>query len=158
MIWLTVEFTGVDSRPARSRRPRVATKLNERRFAPGGGGYGAAGGNLCPANGSDVKLRGQGPRAEAGAARRLPACEARDAGGVTPRNCAERAGSAGGPEPGRASFYGELAAAVHLASDQLFKCNDAFLSAVYRCEEMPPSLDGGLCLARLGYRLTHKAC
>jgi hypothetical protein len=36
-------------------------------------------------NGSDVKLRGQGPRAEAGAARRLPAFEARDAGGVTPR-------------------------------------------------------------------------
>jgi copper homeostasis protein CutC len=31
-----------------------------------------------------VKLHGQGPRAEAAAARRLPACEARDAGGVTP--------------------------------------------------------------------------
>jgi hypothetical protein len=37
------------------------------------------------ANGSVVKLHGQGPRAEADAARRLPACEARDAGGVTPR-------------------------------------------------------------------------
>jgi len=36
------------------------------------------------ANGSDVKLRGQGPRAEADAARRVPAFEARDAGGVTP--------------------------------------------------------------------------
>jgi hypothetical protein len=35
-------------------------------------------------NGSVVKLHGQGPRAEAEAARRLPACEARDAGGVTP--------------------------------------------------------------------------
>jgi hypothetical protein len=44
------------------------------RSAPGG-----------PANGEGAKLRGQGPCAEAGAARRLPACEARDAGGVTPR-------------------------------------------------------------------------
>jgi len=37
-----------------------------------------------PPNGADPKLHGQGPRAEADAARRLPACEARDAGGVTP--------------------------------------------------------------------------
>jgi len=37
-----------------------------------------------PPNGSDVKLRGQGPRAEADAARCMPAFEARDAGGVTP--------------------------------------------------------------------------
>jgi hypothetical protein len=36
-------------------------------------------------NGSDVKLRGQGPRGYGSAARRLPACESRDAGGVTPR-------------------------------------------------------------------------
>jgi hypothetical protein len=36
------------------------------------------------ANGSDVKLRGQGPRGYGSAARRLPAFEARDAGGVTP--------------------------------------------------------------------------
>jgi len=35
-------------------------------------------------NGSDVKLRGQGPRGYGSAARRLPAFEARDAGGVTP--------------------------------------------------------------------------
>jgi len=35
-------------------------------------------------NGADAKLHGQGLRAEAEAARRLPACEARDAGGVTP--------------------------------------------------------------------------
>jgi hypothetical protein len=40
--------------------------------------------NVCPANGSDVKLRGQGPRGYGRAARRLPAFEARDAGGVTP--------------------------------------------------------------------------
>ena len=36
------------------------------------------------ANGSHVKLRGRGPRGYGRAARRLPACEARDAGGVTP--------------------------------------------------------------------------
>jgi hypothetical protein len=41
-----------------------------------------------PPNDPVVKLHGQGPRAEAGAARRLPACEARDAGGVTPRKFA----------------------------------------------------------------------
>jgi hypothetical protein len=34
-------------------------------------------------NGEGAKLRGQGPRAEANSARRLPACEARDAAGVT---------------------------------------------------------------------------
>jgi hypothetical protein len=44
------------------------------RSAPGG-----------PANGPRAKLRGQGPRAEAGAARGLPACESRNAGRVTPR-------------------------------------------------------------------------
>jgi len=38
-----------------------------------------------PPNGSDVKLRGQGPRGYGSAARRVPAFEARDAGGVTPR-------------------------------------------------------------------------
>jgi hypothetical protein len=37
-----------------------------------------------PPNGSDVKLRGQGPRAEAGAAHGLPACESRDAGRAPP--------------------------------------------------------------------------
>jgi hypothetical protein len=37
------------------------------------------------ANGSDVKLRGQGPRGYGRAARRLPAFELRDADGVTPR-------------------------------------------------------------------------
>jgi hypothetical protein len=41
---------------------------------------------ICgPPNGSDVKLRGQGPRGYGRAARRLPAFEARDAGSVTPR-------------------------------------------------------------------------
>jgi hypothetical protein len=40
--------------------------------------------NRRPPNGPTVKLRGQGLRAEAGAARRLPACEVRVAGGVTP--------------------------------------------------------------------------
>ena len=40
--------------------------------------------SASPPNGSDVKLRGQGPRGYGRAARRLPAFEARDAGGVTP--------------------------------------------------------------------------
>jgi hypothetical protein len=51
---------------------------------------GAGGGNenpehSCRPNGLEVNPRGQGPRAEARAARRLPAFEGRDAGGVTPR-------------------------------------------------------------------------
>jgi len=37
-----------------------------------------------PPNGLEVNPRGQGPRAEAVAARRLPAFEARGAGGVPP--------------------------------------------------------------------------
>ena len=41
--------------------------------------------NVCPANGLEVNPRGQGPRGYGSAARRLPAFEARDAGGVTPR-------------------------------------------------------------------------
>ncbi len=36
-------------------------------------------------NGVEVNPRGQGPRGYGSAARRLPAFEARDAGGVTPR-------------------------------------------------------------------------
>ena len=49
----------------------------------------AGGGNLRTEgsgrpNGLEVNPRGQGPRAEAAAARRMPAFEARDAGGVTP--------------------------------------------------------------------------
>jgi hypothetical protein len=36
-------------------------------------------------NGSDPKLHGQGPRAEAEAARAMPACESRDAWRVTQR-------------------------------------------------------------------------
>jgi len=38
-------------------------------------------------NGPEVNPRGQGPRSEAAAARRMPAFEARDAGGVTPLKC-----------------------------------------------------------------------
>ena len=38
----------------------------------------------CRANGSDAKLRGQGPRAEADAAHGLPACESRNAGRAPP--------------------------------------------------------------------------
>jgi hypothetical protein len=48
-------------------------------------GGGACGGrSRGRPNGEGAKLRGQGLRAEAEAARRLPACESRDAGGVTP--------------------------------------------------------------------------
>jgi len=77
-----------------------------------GVGGGAAAKRL-PSNGSDVKLRGQGPRAEAAAARRLPAYERRDAGTVTPCLILTfRAGSAGGPKPGRVGFYVELGGAA----------------------------------------------
>jgi hypothetical protein len=38
-----------------------------------------------PANGPEVNPRGQGPRGYGSAARRMPAFEERDAGGVTPR-------------------------------------------------------------------------
>jgi len=38
----------------------------------------------CPPNGLEVNPRGQGLRAEADAARRLPAFETRGAGGVPP--------------------------------------------------------------------------
>jgi len=38
----------------------------------------------CPPNGLEVNPRGQGPRGYGSAARRMPAFEARDAGGVTP--------------------------------------------------------------------------
>jgi len=40
---------------------------------------------ICAPNGPEVNPRGQGPRGYGSAARRLPAFEARDAGGVTPR-------------------------------------------------------------------------
>jgi hypothetical protein len=40
--------------------------------------------NQCPANVPEVNPRGQGPCGYGSAARRLPAFEARDAGGVTP--------------------------------------------------------------------------
>jgi hypothetical protein len=40
--------------------------------------------NRCPPNGLEVNPRGQGPGGYGSAARRLPAFEARDAGGVTP--------------------------------------------------------------------------
>jgi len=38
-----------------------------------------------PSNGPEVNPRGQGPRGYGSAARRMPAFEGRDAGGVTPR-------------------------------------------------------------------------
>ena len=49
-----------------------------------GGGNVQAQGSGRP-NGLEVNPRGQGPRGYGSAARRVPAFEARDAGGVTPR-------------------------------------------------------------------------
>jgi len=40
--------------------------------------------DCCRPNGQTVHPRGQGPRGYGSAARRMPAFEARDAGGVTP--------------------------------------------------------------------------
>jgi AbiJ N-terminal domain 4 len=77
-------------RAARCRRPCEEFALNGQ-VRPGRWNEAAAN---RPANGSDVKLRGQGPRGYGRAARRLPACEAREAGGVPPSNlrCTSRLG------------------------------------------------------------------
>src|SRR6185369_1106316 len=72
----------------RGRRPRVCRapqSTNERAPAHRLGGW-LKRLEDGPPNGSDVKLRGQGPRGYGSAARRMPACESRDAGGVTPRS------------------------------------------------------------------------
>ena len=63
-------------------------------------------------NGLEVNPRGQGPRAEADAARRLPHVSRAVRAACRRPSTAERAGSAGGPKPGRAGFYLELARAV----------------------------------------------
>ena len=60
---------------------RLRESGNTRR---GWAGERASGGLFRRPNGVEVNPRGQGPRAEAGAARRLPAFEARGAGGVPP--------------------------------------------------------------------------
>jgi len=61
------------------------------------------------ANGPEVNPRGQGPRGYGSAAHGLPACESTR---CRPRAAVQvltfRAGSAGGPKPGRAGFYLEL--------------------------------------------------
>jgi hypothetical protein len=60
-------------------------------------------------NGPEVNPRGQGLRGYGSAAHGLPACESRDAGRAPPCSFRTfRAGSAGGPKPGRAGFYLEL--------------------------------------------------
>jgi len=64
--------------------------------------------NVGPANGLEVNPRGQGPRAEADAARRLPHVSRAVRAACRRPSTAERAGSAGGPKPGRAGFYLEL--------------------------------------------------
>jgi len=72
---LLLSLHGEKRRPRALASCRRLTEQTERR-----------GNSASPHNGSDVKLRGQGPRGYGSAARRLPACEARDAGGVTPRS------------------------------------------------------------------------
>jgi len=64
--------------------------------------------NRCPPNGLEVNPRGQGPRPEADAARRLPHVSRALRAACRRPSTAERAGLAGGPKPGRAGFYLEL--------------------------------------------------
>jgi hypothetical protein len=73
-LGMAAPYTLASAKGALPRRPFA-------RAGPGGGKCYEIRGR---ANGPDAKLRGQGPRAEARAARRMPACESRDAGGVTP--------------------------------------------------------------------------
>ena len=68
-------------RPPYVSRPYLIPQWSER--APGGRWKRAALGLGRP-NGSDAKLRGQGPRAEARAALGVHACESRDAGRAPP--------------------------------------------------------------------------
>jgi hypothetical protein len=56
----------------------------EEPLAQPGGGVAGIRREIGAPNGEGAKLRGQGLRAEADAARGLPACESRDAGRVTP--------------------------------------------------------------------------
>jgi len=63
---------------------RCSVGLTEDRWVRRGRGKGAAA-RICRPNGLEVNPRGQGPRGYGSAARRMPAFEARDAGGVTPR-------------------------------------------------------------------------
>ena len=56
----------------------------ERKASSGSGGRLDCGLRDGPPNGSDAKLRGQGPRAEADAAHGVHACESRDAGRAPP--------------------------------------------------------------------------
>src|SRR3954469_14942238 len=62
----------------------------------------------CRPNGVAVKLRGQGPHAEADAAHGVHACESRDAGRAPPSRFDLTRRFSAGPKPGRVGFYGEL--------------------------------------------------
>ena len=72
--------------PGSTKRDRAHTAATGRNPAEmrGGRGKRAAAGIGCRPNGLEVNPRGQGPRGYGSAARRMPAFEARDAGGVTP--------------------------------------------------------------------------
>jgi len=81
--------------------------------------------DCCRPNGSDVKLRGQGPRAEADAAHGVHACKSRDAAARRRVGLTSRGGSAAGPKPGRVGFYLELGG--RMSSDDV-----SFLNVVER--------------------------
>jgi len=71
---------------SRSRRREIDTVLGALSAQPTeGGGRNEQPLKVCAPNGLDAKLHGQGPRAEARAARGAPACEARE---CAPRDAA----------------------------------------------------------------------
>jgi hypothetical protein len=80
MLVLQPEFCDEDKR-------RGVCRVPPRMPACGAGRAGerAVAGICDRPNGQRAKLRGQGPRGYGSAARRMPAFEVRDAGGVTPR-------------------------------------------------------------------------
>ena len=80
-------------------------------------------GNVGRPNGPEVNPRGQGPRAEADAARRLPHVSRAVRAACRRPSTAERAGSAGGPKPGRAGFYLELGRRRLTKSTQICRPN-----------------------------------
>jgi len=63
---------------------RTCEQLTRKSHRSGVGGGTCGRRDRCAPNGQEVNPRGQGPRGYGSAARRMPALEARDAGGVTP--------------------------------------------------------------------------
>jgi len=85
---------GGPSPAACARRSRQNCRFPSGSVGKGEGKGGSFGAAVVTANGEGAKLRGQGPRPDGRAARRVPAFEARDAGGVTPSKyrCSRRLG------------------------------------------------------------------